>query len=120
MSVLCCVFYVKTVQLAGHVDFYPGAEDQFGWEQPGCWRVSFSTQIRHAFSCRAIKQKNKGLNRCYADFSCHAIKQKSLNRCYADFTCLPAPFPFKGPRASVPVQTVVVGFVYQPMLPMFA
>ena len=103
MSVLCCVFYVKTVQLAGHVDFYPGAEDQFGWEQPGCWRVSFSTQIRHAFSCRAIKQKNKG-----------------LNRCYADFTCLPAPFPFKGPRASVPVQTVVVGFVYQPMLPMFA
>ena len=103
MSVLCCVFYVKTVQLAGHVDFYPGAEDQFGWEQPGCWRVSFSTQIRHACSCRAIKQKNKG-----------------LNRSYADFTCLPAPFPFKGPRASVPVQTVVVGFVYQPMLPMFA
>jgi hypothetical protein len=30
-----------TMTQMGHVDFFPGADQDYGWDQPGCWQVEW-------------------------------------------------------------------------------
>lgn len=39
-----------TMMELGHVDFYPGEEDRFGWMQPGCWRIGDIGSCSHSRS----------------------------------------------------------------------
>jgi len=34
----------------GHVDFYPGSDGEFGWNQPGCWQVGDIGSCSHSRS----------------------------------------------------------------------
>ncbi|XP_023339735.1 lipase member H-A [Eurytemora carolleeae] len=34
----------------GHVDFYPGSDLEFGWNQPGCWQVADIGSCSHSRS----------------------------------------------------------------------
>ena len=37
-----------TMTKLGHLDFFPGAGDYFGWEQPGCWQVQDVGSCSHS------------------------------------------------------------------------
>merc|ERR1711951_150562 len=34
----------------GHVDFYPGSNEEFGWNQPGCWQFEDIGSCSHSRS----------------------------------------------------------------------
>ena len=35
-------YHPVVLPFLGHVDFYPGADNQYGWSQPGCKEVLYS------------------------------------------------------------------------------
>ena len=37
-----------TMTKLGHLDFFPGAGEYFGWDQPGCWRVQDVGSCSHS------------------------------------------------------------------------
>ena len=40
------IFQYGTMTPMGHVDFYAGAGEMFGWSQPGCGEVSQGVEIK--------------------------------------------------------------------------